>query len=227
MRFFTRITAIASILVIGVFATGMAPQSTDQHKFLPAGAVNAELLIGAPPEPGSIEFNQEMAVVLWMQKIRTPADVAFVEKPLNFDRFVPILGADLAAVDGVALEETLDAAIDEARAEYDAVKDRYNLPRPFLLNDAVKPVGDARPVASYPSGHAIRATVYARLLADVFPGKEAELTDLGKRIGYGRVTAGVHYPMDVIAGQTLGNAYADVILKQPAFQEAVERIRGK
>ena len=39
--------------------------------------------------------------------------------------------------------------------------------------------------------------------------------------------AGVHYPMDVLAGQKLGNAYADVIVKQPAFKQAVQRIRGK
>tara|TARA_R110000787_G_scaffold179678_1_gene291551 strand:- start:596 stop:1264 length:669 start_codon:yes stop_codon:yes gene_type:complete len=218
--------AVVPLLIITVIITGMAPQKTENNKFLPVGEVVAESLIGAPPEVGSPEFNRQMAVVLWMQKIRTPEQVTFVEKPLNFDRFAPILGHDLDVVDRVALEETLDEVISQVRQNYDAVKDRYDYPRPFKVSDAVKPVGDARPVASYPSGHAIRATVYARLLTDIFPEREAELSELARQIGYGRVTAGVHYPMDVISGQLLGNAYADVILKQPAFQEAVVRIRG-
>ena len=226
MKFFSRITAIAPLLVIAIFVSGMTPKNTENNKFLPDGEVKAESLIGAPPELGSPEFNQQMAVVMWMQKIRTPEEVAFVEKPLNFDRFAPILGHDLDSVDRVALEETLDKAIDQVRQDYDAVKGRYDYPRPFQVSDAVTPVGDARPVASYPSGHAIRATVYARLLAYIFPEREAELSELARQIGYGRVTAGVHYPMDIISGQLLGNAYADVILRQPSFQEAVMRIRG-
>ncbi|MEM9635950.1 MAG: phosphatase PAP2 family protein, partial [Pseudomonadota bacterium] len=86
-------------------------------------------------------------------------------------------------------------------------------------------VGDARAVASYPSGHSIRAIVYARLLSEVFPEKSDELMDLANRIGHGRVIAGVHYPMDVSSGQVLGHAYSEAILANPAFQEAIADIR--
>jgi acid phosphatase (class A) len=92
-------------------------------------------------------------------------------------------------------------------------------------HDAVHPVGEARPVAAYPSGHAIRATVYARLLAENFPEHREALLELGRQIGYGRVMAGAHFPIDVLAGQTLGEAYADTIAKQETFLEAVARIR--
>ena len=84
-----------------------------------------------------------------------------------------------------------------------------------------------RPVASYPSGHAIRATVYARRLAEIFPEHADALLELARQIGYGRVIAGVHYAMDVLAGQKLGEAHADLIVEQPAFEDAVERIRGR
>ena len=89
------------------------------------------------------------------------------------------------------------------------------------------PVADARPVAAYPSGHAIRAIVYARVLAEIFPDHKDALMELAQQIGYGRVIGGVHFPMDVLAGQKLGQAYADVIVEQPAFEQAVERIRGR
>ena len=106
-------------------------------------------------------------------------------------------------------------------------KGKYDLPRPFVVNDAVHPVTDPRPVASYPSGHAIRAIVYARLLAEIFPDDKQALMDLARQIGYGRVTAGVHYPIDVSFGQKLGDAFADVVVQQPAFKEAIKRIRGE
>ncbi len=62
-----------------------------------------------------------------------------------------------------------------------------------MVNDQVKPPIDARPVASYPSGHVTRAVVYARILGEVFPEKKDELIELGLQIGYGRAIAGVHY----------------------------------
>ncbi|MEM9684089.1 MAG: hypothetical protein AAF942_12545, partial [Pseudomonadota bacterium] len=60
----------------------------------------------------------------------------------------------------------------------------------------------------------------------VFPQHEAELLDLAKRVGYGRVVAGVHYPVDVTSGQILGNAYSDVIVQQPAFKKAVADLKA-
>lgn len=194
--------------------------------YLPAGSVDAAALIGPPPALDSKAFNTQMAIVLWLQKTRTPSQVAFVETTLNTERFAPVLGASLFEVDGLELKLTIDDAIDQVRADYDALKAVYDLPRPFQVNDEVHPVGDARPVASYPSGHAIRAAVYARLLSAVFPKHEDALLDLSRRIAFGRVIAGVHYPVDVVAGRKLGHAYADVIVEQPAFKAAIERIRG-
>ncbi len=49
---------------------------------------------------------------------------------------------------------------------------------------------------------------------------------LAEQVGYGRVIAGVHYPIDVTAGQKLGNAFVDVIVEQPGFKAALARIKG-
>ena len=216
-------------ILIG-FLVVTAPLQADTAQtpvYLPDSAVDAEAVIGPPVEIGSPAFKQQMAIVLWLQKTRTPEQVAFVEKPLNLARFVPILGADLLKVDAAALQALTDTVIDQVRDDYDAVKDHYGLLRPFSVDDAVTPVGDARPVGSYPSGHAIRAVVYARLLADLFPQHQPALTAFARQIGYGRVIAGVHYPNDVTAGQTLGDAYADAILAQPAYRDAVTRLKSR
>ena len=85
-----------------------------------------------------------MDIVLWLQKTRTPEQVAFVETRLDLERFAPILNDSLIAVDGITLKATFEAIIDEVRADYDAVKAVYDEPRPFQIDDRVKPVGDAR-----------------------------------------------------------------------------------
>lgn len=221
-------TSITFIILIflSVTAPSHAKEAT-ARQYLPAGSVDMDAIVPPPPSVGSPPFEAQMAVVLWLQRSRTAAQVTFVKKPLDTERFAPLLGAALMEVDGIELKQVIDSVIDEVRADYDALKGKYDLPRPFVVNDEVRPVTDPRPVASYPSGHAIRAIVYARLLAEIFPDHEQALMDLARQIGYGRVTAGVHYPIDVIFGQKLGNAFAEVIVRQPAFKQAIERIRGK
>jgi len=211
-RFFAPFALMLLVLALPARAEALDP---GKRLYVPAGSVDAAALIGPPPKLGSPEFHEQIAIVLWLQKTRTPAQVAFVEKTLDTKRFAPLLSGLLLDVDGIELKKTIDDAISEVRADYDALKAVFDLPRPFQVNDAVKPVGEARPVASYPSGHAIR----------VFPDKKEALIELATRIGYGRVIAGVHYPIDIISGQKLGHAYADVIVEQSAFKDAVKRIR--
>jgi acid phosphatase (class A) len=220
------LTFVWLTLVVLALAGPLQAREPQSRVYLPAGSVDGAALIGPPPAVGSPKFAQEMTVVLWLQRTRTPEQIAFVRKTLDVERFAPLVAVPLVGVDGIALKQTIDGVIDEVRADYDALKSQYDMPRPFQLNDAVHPVTDPRPVASYPSGHAIRATVYARLLSEIFPGQKKALIELAQQIGYGRVIAGVHYPTDILAGAKLGHAYADVIVEQAAFKQAVKRIRG-
>lgn len=195
-------------------------------EFYPEGSVDGVALIGPPAQPGSAKFDQEMFAVLWLQESRTPEQVKFVQKSVDLARFAPIVATGLLTIDTELLAETLDKIIHEVREDYNAVKANYDIPRPFVINDAVEPVATAFPVTSYPSGHTIRAIVYTAVLSDIFADHAEELTALGRKIGYGRVIGGVHYPMDVVSGQKLGEAYVGVIRAQPAYQAALSAIRG-
>ncbi len=223
-----RMAVTVSWLIVFVLAVAQTVQAKEPtaRQYLPAGSVDIDAVVPPPPAVGSPAFKEQMTVVMWLQRSRTPEQVAFVQQALDVERYAPLLGGALMEVDGIELKHVIDAVIDEVRSDYDALKGKYDLPRPFVVNDAVQPVTDPRPVASYPSGHAIRAIVYARLLSEIFPDHRQALMDLARQIGYGRVTAGVHYPIDVILGQKLGDAFADVIVEQPAFKEAIKRIRG-
>lgn len=224
-----RLALTASILIVFVLAVAEPIQAKvpEERQYLPAGSIDMEALVPPPPAVGSPPFKAQMTVVLWLQRSRTPEQIAFVQKTLDAERFAPLLGAALMEVDGIELKHVIDSIIDEVRADYDALKDKYDLPRPFVVNKDVHPVTAPRPVASYPSGHAIRAIVYARLLSEIFPDHKQALMDLARQIGFGRVTAGVHYPIDVTFGQKLGDAFADVIVQQPAFKHAIKRLRGE
>lgn len=220
---------LGTVLFVFILFTGLPAQAQESpsNKYFPEDAIDGAKLIGPPPEVGTPEFETQMAIVMWLQTSRTPEQVEFVKTSLNLNRYAPILGEELFDVDGTALRQTLAEIINEIRPDYDAIKAQYDIPRPFTINDDVKPPMSARPVASYPSGHATRAVVYARILGEIFPDKKDELMDLGLQIGYGRVISGVHYPMDVVAGQKLGNAYSDVIIETPAFKEALTKIKSE
>lgn len=221
---FIYFSALLSLLLLSSLAQAQTP---DNPIYLRDGAVDGAGLIGPPPPLGSPEFNTQMAIVLWLRDTRTPEQVAFVKEKLNLNRFTPILGDELLDVDGIVLRQTLAGIIKEVRADYDAIKALYDQPRPFKVNPEVKPPVDARDVASYPSGHAVRAVVYARVLGEIFPDKKDELMDLALQIGYGRAIAGVHYPVDIVAGQVLGKAYADAIIESPSFKEALNKIKSQ
>lgn len=220
-----KIAGTLTALTIIFAATSSSYASHQAPPLLPPDSVAAHNKITTPPPLGTPKFHEEMSTVLWIQETRTPDQVAFAETTLDLKRFAPVVGEAMFEVNGPALKTLIEGAIDEVRTDYDSVKAVYDYPRPFEINSALEPLGDPRAVASYPSGHAIRAVVYARLLSEVFPDKANDLMDLALQIGHGRVVAGVHYPMDVTSGQTLGHAYADAILAGPAFQEAIAEIR--
>ncbi len=56
---------------------------------------------------------------------------------------------------------------------------------------------------SFPSGHSASSLAIALSYAVAFPGLTAPLVALGILVGWSRVALGVHYPGDVLAGQTI------------------------
>jgi len=218
------LTTVGLVLLIVAVSWSARAEQPAARQYLPLDSVDVKALIDPPPAPGSLVLREQMAIVLWLQRTRTPSQIAFVQQPLDLDRFTPMLSLELLTVNGLELKRTLEEIIVEVRIAYDGIKSEFDLRRPFEDSYAVEPVAEARPVAAYPSGHAIRAIVYARILGELFPEQKEALVDLARQIGYGRVIGGVHYPIDILAGQKLGQAYADVIVQQPAFKKAVRRI---
>jgi diacylglycerol kinase family enzyme/membrane-associated phospholipid phosphatase len=82
-------------------------------------------------------------------------------------------------------------------------------PRPSLRNvPAVRRVRVAPLTTSFPSGHAASAAAFATGAATELPQAGPPLALLAAAVGASRVYVGVHYPLDVLVGASIGAAIA-------------------
>lgn len=80
---------------------------------------------------------------------------------------------------------------------------------------------------SYPSGHSTRGTVFAFVLAELFPAQREAILARGREAGWLRVQGGVHYPSDILAGRVLGLAIGHALMRSPAFQADLAAARAE
>lgn len=67
--------------------------------------------------------------------------------------------------------------------------------------------------SSFPSGHSASAAAFATATAMEAPAIAAPISALAAAVAYSRITTGVHYPSDVIAGTAIGAAVAAATTK--------------
>jgi undecaprenyl-diphosphatase len=65
---------------------------------------------------------------------------------------------------------------------------------------------------SFPSGHAATAFAAATVLSSLVPRAAPAFFLLAAAIGYSRLYAGVHWPLDVLGGALIGTATALLLL---------------
>ena len=81
--------------------------------------------------------------------------------------------------------------------------------RPHQLDPGIVPLFPAPNFPSYPSNHATFSTARSEVLAYLFPTRADFIRTVGAEGGNSRIWAGIHYPMDIVAGNTLGKSVAD------------------
>lgn len=225
-----------ALLVAMTLAAGPAqaePMAAAEEPLLRIAPLQA--VVGAPPAPGSPTDRDDLAVLVWLQRFRTPEMVGnawllLERNPMLFSRALGIdMGKSTPAINK-GLGPFL-AQVDAANAELKAAGKRL---RPYLSHPELKPCLPPEAGYSFPSGHATWYAAAAELLADLVPERRERLLDVGSHGGASRTMCGVHYPSDVDAGQRLGRAAAAQILlspswqafrRQPAVQREIERIR--
>jgi hypothetical protein len=96
-------------------------------------------------------------------------------------------------------------------------------PRPVELSPQVQPVITTPLHGSYPMGHAAQAFLVAFALQRLIGWKAGEqgtiqLQRLAARISINRLVAGVHFPIDAICGQLLGQTLGEYFVARSGFR---------
>jgi acid phosphatase (class A) len=191
-------------------------------------SVNAVKLLPAPPSAGSVETQEELKLLRRLQKHRTPEEIerCKAEAKLDMSAFQPLFGPWFTAENLPEMQKLFRQVHTEAKSTSDSAKKQFNRPRPYKVDSRINPaldMGGDEP--SYPSGHATQGILYALILCEIAPEKKEALLERGREIGWDRVIAGVHYPSDVAAGRTLGQALMQSLLTDPIFCERLEKVK--
>jgi len=119
----------------------------------------------------------------------------------------------------------IDAMLNAAGDVVQRVKHGLVVPRPYEVDRRIHPMVTTPGHASFPSGHATQSAAVCEMLIRLLTASgqpdhqpyEKPLRRLASRIALNREVAGLHYPMDSLAGAVLGTGLA---------QRMVERCLG-
>jgi membrane-associated phospholipid phosphatase len=84
--------------------------------------------------------------------------------------------------------------------------------RPHMLDPTIVPLFPVPNFPSYPSNHSTFSASRAEILAYLFPTRADAMRALATEAGMSRIWAGIHYPMDNVAGNALGKSVAGVFI---------------
>ena len=170
-------------------------------------------------------FAAQLALVAsWAEphrKDRTAEVLAQVVPPVSF----------LAAVIGLHPDrqprtfELLEVGLRFTYAVAMRFKDALRVPRPVDHSPLIQPMLLTPGHGALPAGHAAESHMAATLLSRVLglpapSSRRTQLRRLARRIGENRVVAGLHFPIDNIAGKLLGDVLASYLCALATETEA-------
>ncbi|MCP9859068.1 phosphatase PAP2 family protein [Cyanobium sp. Cruz-8D1] len=185
-------------------------------------------VIGNPPAPASRQDLDDLAILRWNQRTRTPEGVLHSWRFLNrnLSVFDAAIGTDLAKT-APTLYEGLPAFLVRVDALKDQLKNAVARPRPFVSHQDLQPCLPLETTWSYPSGHATWFAAAALLLADLVPERRDRLMPVGLQGGYVRAYCGAHYPSDVEASQRLAQAISKELIASPQWRTFKQQLAGE
>ncbi len=185
-------------------------------------------VLGRPPAPASRQELDDLAILRWNQRTRTPAGIQHSWQFLNrsLSLFDAAVGADLAKT-APSLYAGLPAFLERVDTLKDQLKDSVARPRPFVSHTDLQPCLPLESSGSYPSGHATWFATAALLLADLLPERRERILPVGLQGGYVRAYCGLHYPSDVLASQRLAEAIGRDVIASPQWRAFKQQLAAE
>lgn len=223
----------ALVLASGAWAQNVmqAPASPERKPGYVAPAVLAEIVraVTPPPAAGSVAAEADLDTVLQAQAGRTAEDVTWaklVEKDAVWLN-ASVLGAGFTKENFPATAALFDRINGDTRALDPLMKKPFPRARPPKNDARVMPCVQVPASDSYPSGSAMQALVWARVLAEIFPEHASALEARAHRAAWGRVLGGVHFPTDLAAGRRVGEALVAELKRSAEFGTALAAARDE
>jgi acid phosphatase (class A) len=192
-------------------------------------------LLAPPPAPDSQAQRDDLTAVIEAQheaRAHNTTEHAVEDSQLSCVRVADALGDAAVASRVPQVFELLNEAAVEGAGLTSEAKNYWKRTRPFAYSKDVEALGDmARAKAaetasggdqahlSYPSGHSTFGTVCAILLADMVPERRAELFARGLDYAHSRMVLGAHFPTDLEGGRLTGTVAAELLMRNPRFQQ--------
>ena len=172
------------------------------------------IVLPKPPTPDSKEAKEQM-----MKTVSEVNDATDKEKQeyINSDKDASYyIKKYMDENDLDYKEDMIEFIEDQCIPVIRHYKNTFNYPRPYQLaekyNVKLKKLktGTAS-TPSYPSGHTVQPYVVANFYGKKHPEHKKNLRIMADKTAYGRVNAGLHYPMDYSAGIKLADSLNDYI----------------
>ncbi|HEY9509994.1 MAG TPA: phosphatase PAP2 family protein [Verrucomicrobiae bacterium] len=191
-------------------------------------AQQPDILALLPPPPVGVEQAADLATVRSVHNSTSSNELAHAKTEGNFTVFVftPAIGDFFQPGQFPKTE----AFFKRVRRDSDHVvnfgKDHWKRLRPINADPSLNR-GMRDSSFSYPSGHSTRATIYALLLAEIFPDRKDEILAIGRQTGWHRVQMAMHYPSDIFAGRVLAQAVVRQLKADPEFQHEFAEVKAE
>lgn len=186
-------------------------------------------MLPPPPADDSPAGLADLNVLLYVQSIRTPEMTAMAKEmasPSVFRMNRPIFGSWFTRENLPKTAAILSQASKVTGPILNEAKKHWTRPRPYVRSKEISPVvGKPGDAGSYPSGHSFGAGIPQFILSEAFPEHAAELDANVRKVMWGRIVGGVHFPSDTEAGRLLARAAVTEMAKTPAMKQAIEEIR--
>lgn len=221
---------IRSLLVASALAL-LAACSGDKYPYPPQFVGVEDVSMRSLPVPAprySAAYNAEIDQVIARQARLTDAQktTISVENHIAPEMIVaPVLGKRYTAERYPALYTLLKHAASDAWRISDATQEYWGALRPWMADARVALLVPSITRPGYPSGHTVTNTVWAQVLAELFPAKRHALFARAMAVGNHRVDGGAHFPRDVEAGQKLATIIYTEMKADPQFMRELAAAR--
>ncbi|MBN1831006.1 MAG: phosphatase PAP2 family protein [Deltaproteobacteria bacterium] len=192
---------------------------------------NIHELISPPPEVGSAAFAYDKEVSKQNLALEGTSRWELAAKDANqvVEAFSCVLNTPITEKDTPLLYMFLQRVCIDAGFATSQTKQKYNRPRPFIVND--EPICTPefkewlRGNGSYPSGHTACGWACALVLTEISPEYTDAILARGRAFGQSRVVCNVHWQSDVTEGRFVGAAVVARLHAEPTFRADIEAAR--